>query len=237
MLFFISCNNTNNDHNSKQGETSYKIDNNLSSQSADLPDDEKRMQSYIPAKIFEIEPLTYDQYMSIRNNQDAFSMLVIEIEKETHDPFIRYWSAFSCKQLAGANHFSVCDVFKGTLNSTLRPYIPDNSDCYYEVEFTGVEMEQILSHLEEHHDYYFNNEEFDGLEVPFVVARNCIDAKNYNFRLYVHEPNPSMEENFRINLINKFVDELIPGTPLYELFQIWEVHFLSKLLQNEIECL
>jgi hypothetical protein len=232
MLIFISCNANQNNIGKDADE---KKDNNPSPKTTDKQNEGKQTQSYIYPKTFEIEPLTYNNYTSIRNNQESFSTLIIEIEKETDDPFVRYVSHFHCKQLAGSHHYSDCTVFKGVLTSLKEPYGPD-ADCYYEVEFDGEEMEEILSYLEANHEYFFNNEEFNGLDIPFIVQRNYIDAKNYNFRLYVHEPNPSMEDNFHIKLINKYTDELVPETPLYGLFQIWEDQFLYKLLQNKIEC-
>jgi hypothetical protein len=235
MVLFISLLNvscSNYSHNSKI--TNDKKDSDKPAKTT-RQSEEHRMQSYIPAKTFEITPLTYDNYISIINSDEAFSTLIIELEKETHDPFIKYSSIFSCKQLAGSNLYSDCNVFEGVLTSLKKPYGPD-SDCYYEVEFEKEEMEEILAFIETNNEYFFNNEEFDGLDIPFIVQRYYIDYKYYNFSLYVHEPNPSMEENFRIKLINKYADELVPGTPLYGLFQLWGEQFLPELLQHKIEC-
>jgi hypothetical protein len=95
--------------------------------------------------------------------------------------------------------------------------------------FTASDVDSILTYISSpaNRDYFFNAEEFSGLDIPYANASICPNQKKYNFSLIFFKPETGL--NRECWAIFKCVDEYPEeGTPLYGLFQMLENDFITQ---------
>jgi hypothetical protein len=213
--------------------------NNLTNISKQNPNEKNSKQSsFDPGNAYLVEPLDYNRYTRIMNDQEALSQFKIIFGKRINEPNEFYQSYFTGgRNTSGSRLYSEIE-FEASLNLWREPPYPDN--CYYEYELNNNQLDTIFNHIESNIDYYFNPEEFNGISYPYLTKTPFLHDKNYIFSIIIIKPNPlrpSYPDYFyAAYLINKSVDELIPDTPLYELFQKWETELLPLILQHEKHC-
>lgn len=188
----------------------------------------------IPFRSF--DPLTYAHFSLFLNGSEPFSHLSINFTTTTENPYLSRRSSFQYGCFGPGCDLYYTDIrlyYKCSLSiSTRNPY----SYCYYKCDLTSMQMEPIISFIQQNNEYFFNNEEFNGLELPYLSTFNFIEDKNYRFTLRITDSYSEQQDLKHALMISKSVEQLTPGTPLYELFQILESQFVPELLQHEQLC-
>ena len=170
-------------------------------------------------------PLTFNKYNNILNSNDELSLIHIVYEKR-YNPDIEgvpqniLQLTFQAGNLNIDAYFNSYNVFEGGLSLT-QPI----GDIYYQnIEFTSEEMNLIFNYLSAHNDYFFNNSEFEGLEIPYYNTRMPIGYDNYQFTLSISEP--ERQDDYRAWVISKDMDE--PDSIMQGLIDILENNFINR---------
>jgi hypothetical protein len=180
-----------------------------------------------PPDVVEIySPLTLAKFTAIHNGTDNFADITIVYSKHPVDGDLSNLGID-----AGLPYWNIAindvESYSGSLNEWLDNELPYEYN-YYEHNFTPTEVEEIYSYLENHGDYFFNNEEYEGIYPPPVESKGgprpvCFDER-YTFSLIFSEPGKRKESW----AIHKCVDELYPDHPMFGLAQLLEDDFISQ---------
>ncbi len=181
------------------------------------------------------DPLTFEHFSLFLNGSEPFSHLSIDFTTTTENPYLSRRSCFQygCLGLG-------CDLYYTEIRlyykCSLVTYATNPYCCSYECDLTSAQMEPIISFIQQNNEYFFNNEEFNGLELPYLSTFDFIENNNYRFTLIITDSYSEQQDPQHALMISKSAEQLTPGTPLYELFQIWESQFVPELLQHEQWC-
>ena len=123
------------------------------------------------------------------------------------------------------NRFSDIELFQGELFQTGG--IPPQSNVFSH-DFSALEVQEIFDHISENSAYFFNGEEYEGLYPPPIETDSIYEpvcSDEYIFTLQILEPN-QFDDSWTIH---KCLDEYPDvGHPLYNLFEMLEVDFISQ---------
>ena len=171
--------------------------------------------------------LTYDTLSSIRNGSLNFSSFTIYY-KSTGVGYNKQFFIINYGNILGDFTFSSVPNFKSEFNNMVEES-GQMVDKFYKHEFTNMEVSAILDYIStpENRTYFFNGDEYEGLEIPYPHASISPPNKRFNFSLIFGEPQTG--ENYADWAIFKCVDEYpAPGTPLYGLYQMIENDFITQ---------
>ena len=117
--------------------------------------------------------------------------------------------------------FSEITEYKGSYDS-YNDFENPPERIFLEETFTAQQIEQhIITYLEQHHEYFFDGSEYDGLDIPYESWGAHIRGANNCFSLSIYEP----ENNFDAWTISKCSDD--PDPILQGLCDIMETNFMS----------
>ena len=234
LLFSISCAENDGNKSVENIDSSENKNISVSDGNLQLPDeqDESRMQSGIWDMSQLHEPLDSNMFTDFRSNNIYLNRIKIYINMTVLNPY----SSKGCVIQSNPNH--VVTFFNGIVSydASLNTYSSYSEEhCYYENILLPNQLESLFTYLEQYSDFFFNNEEFEGLELPYLTEDLYFDAKNYDFALDIYDPS-SLNGPWLSYNINKSQDDLPPDSELYGLFQILENDIVPIIMQNEIWC-
>ena len=172
-------------------------------------------------------PLTYETLSSIRNGSLNYSSFTIYY-KSTGTGYNKQFFTINYGNILGDFTFSSVPNFKSEFNNMVEES-GQMVDKFYKHEFTNMEVSAIFDYIStlENRTYFFNGDEYTGLEIPYPHASISPPNKRFNFSLIFGEPQTG--ENHADWAIFKCVDEYpAEGTPLYGLFQMLENDFITQ---------
>jgi len=217
-------------------ETSTVQNNSIKEELSDRSNNKKTSNIKFDFPFTSFDPLTFEYFSLFLNGSEPFSHLSIDLTTTTENPNLsRRRSSFQYGCLGPG-----CDLYYTDIRlyykCSLVTYATNPYCCYYECDLTSMQMEPIISFIQQNNEYFFNNEEFDGLELPYLSTFDFIEDNNYRFTLRIRDSYSEQQDPRHALMISKSVEQLVPGTPLYELFQIWESEFVPELLLHEVWC-
>ncbi|MCD6217536.1 hypothetical protein J7L05_06720 [bacterium] len=179
-------------------------------------------------------PLTHVKFQDIRNSVDLFTAIDIYYKKSVNpdqNGHNQYLSRFYLD--AGGSfsisHYNDISEYEGTL--VYRDLTVPIEKEKFKV-FSKDDVNAIFDYLEANHDYFFNGNEYEGLEIPYLCQGINICNANYIFTLSFSDPyfleEAFQEQYFPAWAISKCIDEVYPDHPLYGLFELLEDDFISQ---------
>jgi len=222
LLLLVSCANYS-DQRSKENNKEINRYNASSQSGKDKTSDEKSFG-------MAFEPLTYEKYLNLKNNIDQFSCINIFYTKtidQDSEPPPQYFIIFDLD--AGSSR-------KGRYLSSITEYKGEYQLQDYDIHkhemkqrgFSPEDVEMIFDYLETNNEYFFNaeNDEFNGLDIPYVTDSRCMNPKNYCFTLAFYDPNDTSLKHDRAWVISESANE--PTEIFQGLINLLENNLISQ---------
>lgn len=234
---FISCSN---DARSEHRLTDSNTENikqnkgNDGQQQIKVKSNERKLSSkwYSSGDAFSLEPLTITQFQDIIDNDLNFKELIIDFSV-SKDPSRHYVFGFQI----GSGYSTITlngQTTDASLSQLKNP--PSTQVCDYSVDLPVEQLDGLFAFLQSESAYFFNHEEFEGLDLPVVTQNFHMHFNNINFSLSVVNRISSdpvkgilVENGYGIS---KSVEELQQGTPLYNLIQLIETEYFPILMAH-----
>ncbi|MBU1023391.1 hypothetical protein KKB99_03790 [bacterium] len=169
-------------------------------------------------------PLNVELLNDIRNGNFTFSDLYLGYSTFTPVSNQQIFNIGYGNFSGNFNFLDITEFDSGLYQSFHNPTVG-----YLKHVFTHNEVDSILAFISspENSGYFFNAEEYNGLDIPYLNASICPNDRNFNFSLIFFKP--ETYPNQECWAIFKCVDEYpSPEHPLYDLFQMLENDFISQ---------
>ena len=178
-----------------------------------------------PTHISFFVPLTYEKFQAIRNNNDQFSCINIAYISKDSTKWSRLY--LPAGDMGSTRYFSSLTKIEGGLSVELFNAPPPRHHGY-DKTFTISDLNSILDYLAENSDYFFNGDEYSGLNLPVQSTDVLICHDNYSFGLAIYEPGSATNAWG----IHKCVHDP-PGndSPLHDLFEMLDDDFVSQFTE------
>ena len=181
----------------------------------------------IPITLY-YSPLTSAKCANLVNGNDSFSQCNIVFRNRLSA--VRQGFSLGTGNTAQSNYLSSPAIFKGALREDDTTVSPQT---YRELhkDFDLTEVQSIFDYIldEDNEDYFFNNEEYDGLSIPYEVMHHKPVCQGEMLILIEFFEPECFDRDYRNWAIFKCVDEYpAEGTPLYGLFQMIENDFITQ---------
>jgi hypothetical protein len=170
-------------------------------------------------------PLTSAKCANLVNGNDSFSQCNIVFSNRLSAVRQGFW--LGTGNTTQSNYLSSPAIFEGALHETDTTVSPQ-TDRELHKDFDLTDVQPIFDYIldEDNEDYFFNNEEYDGLSIPYE-KRNDKGICQGEMLILIEFFEPAcFDRNWAIF---KCVDEYpAEGTPLYGLFQMLENDFITQ---------
>jgi len=181
-------------------------------------------QSLLPQYSARYSPLTYDKFLSIRNNQDAISTMDINYSTiKDPDQYGVFQDLEDLLLQTQGTHSLTLNLFPIYLGS--YDHRVDNAnppvDLFLEKEFTPAELDVLYNYLNANHEYFFN-EQFDTFDSEYV---HMCEAQ-YMFTIAFFEPTDSYNTPYNAWAFSKCSDN--PDQIFQGLIDILEDNFITQ---------
>jgi hypothetical protein len=171
-------------------------------------------------------PLTYNKFQSIIANQDQFSKIRIIYGTDDYDESDQ--TGVMRTIIMGVGSFHETILFSDVAAFQCKYDMHDNTvnppvSVYLDHDFTKeLVVQTIISYLDSNKEYFFNNQEFSDLPIPYESNNYSVqEDRDKGFQFEIYEP----ESNSNAWVIDKESDN--PDPILQGLLDIMETHFMS----------
>ena len=171
-------------------------------------------------------PLTLNKFQAIRNNENDFSLISVRYKRRSnidpnghadHQQFFEFQAGFG----GTSRLWESIEFFEGGTYLIIKDITPKEGIGYSRI-FTPEDIDLIFDYLEDNHEFFFNNEEYNGLDIPYLSRGSHIGQGNIKFSLIFLQPN-DMPDAWAIS---KCMDE--PDAIMQGLIDILEEHFIDE---------
>jgi len=181
-------------------------------------------------------PLTYDIFLDFRNGSLEFTQFTLDYRKYMNRDSNERPREYEFFGIIAGHYFkrtdmnSITEFGSGLVKIDNINMTRENPRRYFSKE----EVDEIFNYLDANNGYFFNGEEFEELDDPYITNTITMDWTDHTFTLII--PNtevldPSFQESYvPAWAINKCIDEvdLYPDHTLSGLFDLLEDNFISQ---------